>query len=213
VAEGLFGTAQRYSVPRYVRSGFFSQISPDAFEQAFVKWVAGVVGVLGEQVVAIDGKTLRRSHDRSSGKAAIHMVSAWASETRLVLGQVRTQEKSNEITAIPELLKLLDIKGCIVTIDAMGCQKSIADSIRKQDADYVLSLKGNHDHLHNDVRLIFENAAAKGFSGMPHSYVETFDKDHGRIEIRRHWTTPVPEWLALKTVEWTGLTSVNGQVN
>jgi predicted transposase YbfD/YdcC len=136
--------------------------------------------------VAVDGKTLRRSHDRSSGKAAIHMVSAWAAKNQITLGQVRTDEKSNEITTIPELLNLLEINGCIVTIDAMGCQKKIADQIVDQGADYVLALKKNQDNLYEDVKLFFEDAQERNFDDIAFNYFEKVDGDHGRIEIKRY---------------------------
>jgi predicted transposase YbfD/YdcC len=125
----------------------FALLSPARFQECFVGWMQAVAEVVAGQVVAIDGKTLRRSYDRRCAKAAIHMVSAWATQNRVVLGQLKTEEKSNEITAIPELLKVLDVKGCIVTIDAMGCQKAIARQIVEQEADYVLALKPNQGTL------------------------------------------------------------------
>jgi len=159
------------------------------------------------EVVAIDGKTLRRSFDRASGKAGIHMVSAWASENRMVLGQVKTDEKSNEITAIPKLLKVLDVKGCIVTIDAMGCQKDIAKQITSQGADYVLGLKGNQANLHMEVGAYFEEALKGDFSNTPHDLFEESGKGHGRHEVRRLWCTNDLTWFA-KRDEWAGLTSI-----
>jgi predicted transposase YbfD/YdcC len=149
----------------------------------FVNWVAAIAEPLRGQVVAIDGKTVRRSHDRRAGKAAIHLVSAWADAQRLVLGQVCTDAKSNEITAIPELLALLDLHGCIVTIDAIGCQKAIAADIVERGADCVLALKGNHDHLHHDVGLVFDYLRRTDFKDSPSSYFETVDKEHGHIEV------------------------------
>jgi predicted transposase YbfD/YdcC len=131
----------------------FSKIRPEEFEKCFLDWVRAAFRNIAPQVVAIDGKTLRHSYDRSSNKAAIHMVSAWASENRLVLGQIKTEEQSNEITAIPELLKVLALKDSIVTIDAMGCQKEIVKQIVDQEADYVISLKGNQGTLHNAIAL------------------------------------------------------------
>ena len=125
----------------------FARIDPDQFRDCFMDWVQSVHRLTQGQVIAVDGRTLRRSHDRSSGKAAIHMVSAWASENSLVLGQTKVEAKSNEITAIPELLNLLEVSGCIVTIDAMGCQKRIARQIVSKDADYVLAVKENHGRL------------------------------------------------------------------
>ena len=198
-----------YGIPSHDTFGrVFAQLCPRAFEAAFVGWMQAVAESLSGQVVAIDGKTVRRSYDRRSSKAAVHMVSAWAHAQHLVLGQVRTDAKSNEITAIPELLGLLNLHGCIVTIDAMGCQKSIAAEIIERGADYVLALKGNHDHLHHDVRLTFEALRRSDFNNTPYSYHETLDKDHGRIEVRRYWSIPVPEWMAEEYHAWTGLRSL-----
>lgn len=168
---------------------------PEEFERCFVSWIHAVFKITGGQTVAIDGKTLRRSHDRSSGKAAIHMVGAWVAETGVSLGQVKTEDKSNEITAIPELLKLLDISGCIVTIDAMGCQKELARQICHQGADYVLALKGNQGNLHKDIQLFFEHAQECQFKDIPHQSYETTDGGHGRVEVRRHVTISDLHWL------------------
>jgi predicted transposase YbfD/YdcC len=185
----------------------FARISAVAFQRCFASWIQAVFTVTQGQVIAIDGKTLRRSYDRGSGKAAIHMVSAWANANRLVLGQVKTDEKSNEITAIPELLKLLDVKGCIVTIDAMGCQRAIAAQIIQQGGDYVLALKGNQGGLYDDVYQFFEYARARQFKGIPHRYHETVDGDHGRVEVRRYWTVDQFEWLADRA-KWKGLSLI-----
>src|SRR5215831_1618389 len=133
----------------------FAALDPDEFERCFLAWVQSTVTQTAGAVVAVDGKTARRSHDRGAGKAAIHMVSAWASANRLVLGQVATEEKSNEITAIPALLDLLLLKGCIVTIDAMGCQTDIAAQIVDKGADYVLALKENQEHISHEARHLF----------------------------------------------------------
>jgi predicted transposase YbfD/YdcC len=181
----------------------FACLSASQFQACFMSWIEAVFRASGGQVVAIDGKKVRRSYDRSSDKAAIHMVSAWACANRVVLGQVKTEEKSNEITAIPELLKLLELKGCIVTIDAMGCQKEIAERIIDQGGDYVLALKGNHGQLHKEVVQFFEYAQAKGFRGIAHSYHETLDADHGRIERRRYWTVDGLDWLE-DQARWKG---------
>lgn len=165
----------------------FSQLSPSTFQECFTGWVRDVAGTI-KGVIAIDGKTLRRSHDHGIGKKAIHMVSAWASDNSLVLGQVKTDEKSNEITAIPELLKLLDINGCIVTIDAMGCQKAIAKQIIDQKGDYLLALKGNQSGLLEAVETVFEKADATGYKDYSTDYFETSEKSRNRMETRRHWT-------------------------
>ena len=162
----------------------FARIDPDRFRDrfrdCFRAWVSSIHRLTQGQVIAVDGKTLRRSHDRRAGKEAIHMVSAWASENSLVLGQVRTDAKSNEITAIPELLKLLDVSGCIVSIDAMGCQQEIARTILERGADYLLAVKGNQCRLYDDLRDLFEGAAELGYDGVPHEYATTLNKGHGR---------------------------------
>lgn len=139
----------------------FAALDPEAFGRCFLSWVQSLAALSQGQVVAIDGKTLRHSFDQASAKAAIHMVSAWASANRLVLGQVKTATKSNEITAIPKLLELLDVHGCIVTIDAMGCQKAIAAQIIDQQADYLLALKGNQGTACEEITAFFEGALAK----------------------------------------------------
>jgi predicted transposase YbfD/YdcC len=188
----------------------FGLIEPQEFQNGFVSWVTAISQITAGQIIAIDGKRLRRSHDGRLGKAAIHMVSAWASKNRLVLGQVKTDEKSNEITAIPELLKVLAIKGCIVTIDAMGCQTEIAKLIIKGEGDYVLALKGNQGTLHDDVQDLFAYAQEINFKDVAHDFVQTIDKNHGRLEIRRHWTISEPEFIAFADPKgkWTKLQSI-----
>ena len=170
----------------------------------------GSVRPIPGEVVAIDGKTVRRSHDRNAGQRAIHLVSAWASANTLTLGQVKTTEKSNEITAIPQLLPMLELKGCIVTIDAMGCQKEIAQGILDRGAGYVLALKENQGQLYEDVRYLFQGAAEFGFGGVPHDYATTLNKDHGRIERRECWTISDPACLEYLSTgqDWPGLRSV-----
>ena len=165
----------------------FSLLSPEAFRESFLCWIRSLTDVF-EGLVAIDGKTLRRSHNRRDGTAAIHMVSAWASENGLVLGQVKTDEKSNEITAIPQLLRALSIKGCLVTIDAMGCQKAIAKQIIDQGGDYLLALKGNQSKLAEEVEAVFNQADSVGYKGYAVDYHETKERNHGRGEIRRYWS-------------------------
>jgi len=182
----------------------FASMDPKEFQQAFLKWVEAVQTVT-KQIVAIDGKTLRRSHDKN--KSPLHLVSAWASENKMVLGQVKTREKSNEITAIPELLSVLELEGCIVTIDAMGCQKEIAKTIVDKGADYVLGLKGNQGTLHEDVKFYFEDALRSNFKGVGYDYHETVDGDHGRIETRCYWTVSDVDWLPDKAL-WKNLTSI-----
>lgn len=185
----------------------FGLLAPGQFQACFLSWVRAVAEVIGGQVVAIDGKTLRRSHDRRAGQAAIHMVSAWAAQNRVVLGQLKTEEKSNEITAIPALLQVLDVSGCIVTIDAMGCQTAIAEQIVEQGGDYVLALKGNQGKLYEAVAQLFETAHNTPSEGSVLQYYETHDAAHGRVETRRHWTTDASDGLAQKDA-WAKLTSL-----
>lgn len=188
----------------------FALIDRQEFQGGFRSWIEAITELTAGQVVAIDGKRLRRSHDKQSGKAAIHMVSAWASANRLVLGQLKTNEKSNEITAIPELLKLLLIKGCIVTIDARGCQTEIARLIIEGQGDYVLALKGNQGSLHHDVQDLFAYAQEINFQEVAHDFQQTIAKDHGRVEIRRHWLIFAPEFISFldPTATWAGLQSM-----
>ncbi|MCH8745984.1 MAG: ISAs1 family transposase [Chloroflexi bacterium] len=185
----------------------FALLDAQQFRDCFLAWVQAVSAVTRGQVIAIDGKTLRRSHDKSLGKSAIHMVSAWASENRLVLGQTKVAEKSNEITAIPELLALLDISGCIVTIDAMGCQKEIARLIIEDSGDYVLALKENQGQLYREVKELFEDEGLVASEGDFH---ETVNKGHGRLEHRRCWSIADQEYISYLNLkgEWRGLRSV-----
>ena len=175
----------------------FSRLDPEQFQQCFMAWTQAVADLVPGEVVAIDGKTVRRSHDRNSGKRAIHLVSAWASANTLTLSQVKTEAKSNEITAIPQLLQMLELKGCIVTIDAMGCQKDIAQGILARGADYVLALKENQGQLHEDVRDLFDGAEEFGFEGVPHDYATTLNKNHGRIERRECWVISDSDCLGI----------------
>ena len=188
----------------------FARLDATQFQECFMDWVSAVSEVTRGQVVAIDGKTLRRSHNRFIGKSAIHMVSAWASSNHLVLGQTKVDERSNEITAIPQLLSVLDVSGCIVTIDAMGCQKEIAATIIDQGADYVLALKENQPQLHRDVKEAFADALRTGFADLDHDFCETVNKGHGRIEMRRCWSVSDPDHIDYLNdrQEWTELTSV-----
>jgi predicted transposase YbfD/YdcC len=166
----------------------FARLNPEQFQDSFIRWVSAVSEVIGGQVVAIDGKILCGSQDRGIGKAAIDMVSAWASANHLVLGQVKVNEKSNEITAIPQLLQALEVAGCIVTIDAIGCHTKIAEAIISQEADYVLSLKENQGHLFEDVALLFADLEQSQYQAYHFDYEKTIDKNHGRLEIRECWT-------------------------
>lgn len=185
-----------YGIPSHDTLGrVFAVIDPKEFHDSFINWTQAVQDIMKGQVIAVDGKTLRRSFDTASDMQAIHMVSAWASSNRVVLGQIKTIDKSNEITAIPLLLKMLDISGCIVTIDAMGCQKKIAETILKEGGDYLFSLKGNQSNLHNDIKLFFDGCIENNFEGIPHDFHETIDTGHGRIETRKVWTTSDIKWL------------------
>lgn len=170
----------------------FSALDPEQFQACFLDWMKAISRTTTGEIIALDGKQLRRSHDKSDGKAAIHMVSAWATQNQLVLGQVKVDEKSNEITAIPELLRRLDISGSLITIDAMGCQVDIADLIIEQDGDYLLSLKGNQNNLHEDVILLFDDLEESGYSAYVYDYAKTVEKGHGRIEVRHCWTISDP---------------------
>ena len=185
----------------------FARLSSHQFQRCFARWIQAVFTVSSGQVIAIDGKTLRRSYDRGCNKAAIHMVSAWANANRLVLGQVKTEAKSNEITAIPELLKLLDVKGCIVTIDAMGCQKAIVADIIDRGGDYVLALKGNQGRLSEQVNQFFTQAQANQFTGIAYDYHETVDGGHGRVEVRRYWAVTAPPEIT-EAAKWKRFQSI-----
>jgi len=188
----------------------FALLDPDQFRCGFVSWIQAISRITDGEIVALDGKTLRRSHDNSLGKAAIQMVSAWASTNRLVLGQLKVDEKSNEITAIPELLRLLALKGCIVTIDALGCQTEIAQTIIDQGGDYVLALKGNQGTLLRDVQDLIAYAQETNFEDIAHDFHEVVEKGHGRIEARRHWIISEPEFIAYLNPDgaWAGFKSI-----
>ena len=186
----------------------FSLLNPKQLEASFLSWINSLVTLSDGELIAIDGKTLRRSHDRKSGVGAIHMVSAWASENAVVLGQVKTDEKSNEISAIPQLLSKLNLQGCTVSIDAMGCQKAIAQQIREQEGHYLLALKGNQSTLHDDVQLFIESELKKKDSDAVFDYAESSNKGHGRIERRQAWVTDQIEWLRKRHPDWVDLRSI-----
>ncbi len=173
----------------------FARIDPIEFRTCFIDWVSVASELIGGQVIAMDGKVLRRSRDRGIGKGAIDMVSAWACANHLVLGQVKVDEKSNEITAIPQLLKALEISGCIITIDAMGCQTEIAKTIVEEQADYVLALKDNQGNLFEDTQKLFEDLESSQYQAYSYDYEKTVNKGHGRIEIRECWTISDPQIL------------------
>jgi len=186
----------------------FARLNGEAFSHCFVAWVTALRETLGEQIVAIDGKTLRHSFDRAGQKAAIHLVSAWAASNHLVLGQVKVDAKSNEITAIPALLEMLDLHGCIVTIDAMGCQKEIARRIVEQGGEYVLALKANQDTLYEDVVEFFTDARTRKFTEVAHGFGEAVDGGHGRVEVRRCWVVDDIAWLRERHPAWEKLTVI-----
>lgn len=185
----------------------FARLNPDAFARCFLAWVEALRSSSADpapegpadperaEVVAMDGKTLRRSFDRANGQTALQMVSAWAAEQRLVLGQVRVAATSNEITAVPALLEFLDLQGCIVTADALHCQKEVVRRVTEQGGDYVLAVKGNQGALHEDVKLFLDDAVAGGMPDVPLRRHRTFDAEHGRQETRCYFLTGDVAWL------------------
>lgn len=184
----------------------FATLDAERFQHCFVSWVSALTGAPAE-VIAIDGKTSRRSGQKKDNKAPIHMVSAFAARQRLVLGQVKVADKSNEIVAIPKLLEMMAIEGAIVTIDAMGCQRDIAQQIVDKKADYVLALKGNQGTLREDVELFVAEQRAKGFADTKISQDKTVDGDHGRIETRTTTVIHDVAWLQQRH-DWPGLNAV-----
>lgn len=188
----------------------FRHLDAEQFQTCFIEWIASVQELTVGEVIAVDGKQLRRSHDAPAGKAAIHMVSAWATTNSLVLGQRKVDDKSNEITAIPDLLNKLELSGCIVTIDAMGCQTKIAETIVEKGADYLLALKENHSLLYEDVALLFDDLAEGGFTAYPYDHAKRVDKEHGRIEVRQAWSIATPTLIAnLRTAhKWPQLATL-----
>jgi predicted transposase YbfD/YdcC len=187
----------------------FAHIDPKQFEASFLEWVRGISKTV-QGVIAIDGKTLRRSHNHGEGKKALHMVSAWAVENRLVLAQLATEEKSNEITAIPVLLRQLALAGCIVTIDAMGTQTKIASQIIEQEGDYALALKENQGNLYEEVKATFTMVEKEAFVGLHWESHRSVEKGHGRLEIREYWTISDPAILAYldPDTRWKGLRGI-----
>jgi predicted transposase YbfD/YdcC len=189
-------------------SRVFARLNPKQFQQCFLNWIKSSNKITKGEVIAVDGKSLRHSYDKEAGIGAIHTVSAWATENRLVLGQVKVDKKSNEITAIPELLKVLELLGCIVTIDAVGCQKEIVKLITEQNADYIITLKKNQGQLYKNVEQLFTEAIRTGFQWLQHSAYQTREQAHGREEIRHYLmltdinerVDPSQKWLGLKSV-------------
>lgn len=199
----------KHGIPSHDTFGdVFSVLNPEQFAQAFTKWMNMIAEIGG--IIALDGKTVRHSFDKALGKAAIHMVSAWSSANRLILGQVKVDDKSNEITALPKLLALLVIKGCLVTIDAMGCQTEIAEQIVSQEGDYLLSVKKNQKHLYEDIEYLFKHAKDDNFQEEGFEKVKLVNSGHGRVETRHCQVISDPEWLAyLRSFsKWKELRSV-----
>ena len=193
--------------PTHDRLGeIFAALDAERFQQCFVAWVAAHTGIAAE-VIAIDGKTSRRSYQKKGADAPIHIVSAFAARQRLVLGQVKVAEKSNEITAIPRLLDMLVVEGAIITIDAMGCQRDIARKVIDKKADYVFALKGNQGTLRDDVELFVNEQKANNFQDTTISQHHSVDGDHGRIETRRTTAIHDVEWLQQRH-KWQGLNGI-----
>ena len=184
-----------------------SRVSPQALQECLVKWTQSLCERGEGEVIAIDGKTVRRSHDRRRGQGPLHLVRAWATTAGLALAQVATEVKSNEIVAIPVLLRYLELKGAIITIDAMGCQRDIAAQIVEQGGDYVLAVKGNQGSLHDSIVDFFDTARAEDFRGVTHTYYEQTDAGHGRVEVRRCWASAHLEGLPHRE-QWAGLQSI-----
>jgi predicted transposase YbfD/YdcC len=191
----------------------FARLDPKQLEGCLIAWAEALrakAPITGEEVVALDGKTLRHSFDTATGAAAVHIVSAWASRARLCLGQVKVNEKSNEITAVPALLRMLDVRDCLVTSDAMNCQKATARQITEQGGTFVLALKDNHPGLSEAVGLFLEHAAKEQYADLTTRTITTNDKDHGRIETRRYRLVDLPEGIAWADEKqaWPGLLSI-----
>jgi len=191
----------------------FNALDPEAFRDSFMAWADSLRAAApgspdGPAVVALDGKTSRRTGDAGKGRAPLHLVSAWASQQRLVLGQEAVDSKENEILALPRLLEMLELTGALVTIDAIGCQKHIARTIRGRGADYLLPVKGNQPALQGDLALFFTEQRGRAFADATVFFHETVDNDHGRLEIRRHWSTADIGWLKDLHPEWAGLASI-----
>jgi len=194
-------------------SRVFRQIKPEAFQEGFRRWIESLHQRLGLKLVAVDGKTLRRSHDRASMKSALHAVCAWSVENHVVLGQQACDEKSNEITAIPELLKLLELRGAIVTLDAMGCQTEIARQIVEGGGDYVLAVKGNQQKLHAAIQAHFDQLHENDFQDSDCRRRQTNEKGHGRVEQRYYYQAPLPEELQSFAKPWKGLTTIGQAIS
>lgn len=183
-------------------------IKPEACEKMFLAWVSSMAEDFSKDVISIDGKTIKGSRGGSNGKSGVHIVSAFASNSNMILGQMKVKDKTNEITAIPELLQVLQIDGGIVTVDAMGCQEKIARQIIDQKADYILGLKKNQKELHKEVQDFFEAHEESKFLGIEYDFYETLEKDHGRIESRKVWVSEDISLLRNRKGRWSGLKSI-----
>ncbi|MBU1106422.1 MAG: ISAs1 family transposase [Candidatus Riflebacteria bacterium] len=188
-------------------SRVFARLDPAEFQRCFMSWLDYLKDSTSLDIIAIDGKTLRNSFNKASGKAAIHMVSAWSSNNSCVLGQIKVDEKSNEITAVPKLLDILELTDCVVTMDAMGCQKEHATKIISKGGDYILALKGNQGHFHEEVKSFCEDAIGSNFDGVEQQTCKSTEKDHGRIDVRSYhlitdltWSKRAGEWCGLKAI-------------
>jgi predicted transposase YbfD/YdcC len=187
----------------------FERIQPESLEKCLSQWLRAIMGSLQGEIVPIDGKNLRGSYDRNQEKSALHLVTAWASEQRLVLGQVKVEDHSNEITAIPALLELLDVQGAIITLDAMGTQTKIVQQIRQKNADYLVTLKANHPTLFSQVKQWFQAQRASHFRGINHDYYTSVEKGHHRLEKRYVWAVPITAFGGLyQQHSWDGLQTI-----
>ena len=192
----------------------FARVDPLALERCLIAFTAAVADASEGRLLAVDGKRIRRSFDQGGRKAAIHMINAWDQRNELILGQLATDDKSNEITAIPKLLELLDVRGCVVSIDAMGCQRQIARKIIDGGGDYLLAVKGNQKELHEHVKFFFDESIAEGWDGLEPITHRSTDADHGRLETRRLWASHEVSWLQQQDQHWPklgGLVCVEGE--
>lgn len=195
-------------IPSHDRfNAILGALRPAEFERCLLKWITDLHEISDGQIVAIDGKTLRRSYDAASSKSAIHMVGAWASANQITLGQLAVDDKSNEITAIPKLLQMLELSGCWVTIDAMGCQTEIAAAIVEREADYVLAVKGNQPTLHAGIQDFFSEHLEDDFARTKVRRCKTKSRGHGRVETREYFVCPVPDDLP-DAPRWQGLKAI-----
>ena len=199
-----------YGVPSHDTLGrVFALINPVLFEEVFVQWVRKTFKIQEGEVIAIDGKTIRGSQKGGRKGTGLHMVSAWASQTGIILGQIATKEKSNEITAIPKLLENMDFKGCTITIDAMGCQRAIVEKIKEGEGEYCIAVKRNQKKLHEELQSIFTDERCRTLEhNALDGYFETVEKAHGRIEKRQYYSLCANEWLSEEN-QWKGCQSVN----